>query len=89
MLPQVRREAAAWRSTAYAYKAEARALAQADSLHLAAVRSGVAANTHLGALLASQAAETATWRHRARTRGFLNYVLAAALGALTYLSITK
>ena len=88
MLPQVRREAAAWRLTAYGYQAEARAWQTADSLHLAAVRSGAVVSGNLNALLASQAAETADWRHRARTSGFLNYTLAAGIAALTYLFIT-
>lgn len=81
VLSVVRREAASWKLAA-------------DSAHAASLARGRAYQQLRGALLDQQlltANETANadlWRHRARRRGLLSYLLLAGIGGSAYLLLT-
>ena len=86
VLPMVRKEAAAWQQAAGHFQSAS------DSLRVAYVARGQAYQKIRGALLdqqlltANETAKAIQWEHRARKRGWLNYLLLAALGGLGYLS---
>ncbi|QKG57002.1 hypothetical protein GKZ68_10410 [Hymenobacter sp. BRD128] len=85
VLPLVRREASAWQGSASQFAQSARTYRAADSLHYHAFQQVRGALQDERLLTANETAKMDTWRHRARKRGLLNYLLTAALGGSFYL----
>jgi hypothetical protein len=81
VLPLVRREANAWKAAADSAQAASQARARANQ----ALRSALQGQQ---ALTANETASVELWRHRARKRGLLTYLLLGALVGSTYLFIT-
>ncbi|MGI4742610.1 MAG: hypothetical protein ACRYG7_46220 [Janthinobacterium lividum] len=84
VLPLVRQEAAAWHRSAAHFQSAADSLGQADVLHLRAFQAEKRALQAQAGLLREESARAAQWKHRARRRGLLNYVLLALAGGAGY-----
>jgi hypothetical protein len=88
VLPVVRQEAAAWHTSSRYFQQSADSLRRANALNLDAARASQAAFTGQRALTANETAKASAWEQKARRRGWLNYLLAAAAAGLTYTFIT-